>query len=72
MNQIVEGLPPNKVTGISMKVTDPLDNAPLAHDLERITGYRCLTWQEENASVLVLFKRIGSIVLSLVGLVGVV
>ncbi|NTW54349.1 MAG: ABC transporter permease [Chlorobaculum sp.] len=72
LGQIVEGLPTNKVTGISLKVTDPLDDAPLAHDLERMTGYRCLTWQEENASVLVLFKRIGSIVLSLVGFVGVV
>ncbi len=72
LGQIVEGLPPNKVTGISLKVVDPLNNAQLAHDLERMTGYRCLTWQEENESVLVLFKRIGSIVLSLVGFVGVV
>jgi lipoprotein-releasing system permease protein len=72
LGQIIEGLPPNKVTGISLKVSDPLNNAPLARDLERITGYRCLTWQEENASVLVLFNRIGSIVLSLVGFVGVV
>lgn len=72
LGQIVEGLPPNKVTGISLKVADPLDDAPLADELERITGYRCMTWQEENESVLVLFKRIGSIVLSLVGFVGVV
>jgi lipoprotein-releasing system permease protein len=72
LGQIVEGMPPNKVTGIALKVTDPLNDAPLARDLERMTGYRCLTWQEENDSVLVLFKRIGSIVLSLVGFVGVV
>ncbi|MGC8773838.1 MAG: ABC transporter permease [Chlorobaculum sp.] len=72
LGQIVEGMPPNKVTGIALKVADPLNDAPLARDLERMTGYRCLTWQEENASVLVLFKRIGSIVLSLVGFVGVV
>lgn len=72
LGQIVEGMPPNKVTGIALKVVDPLNDAPLARDLERMTGYRCLTWQEENASVLVLFKRIGSIVLSLVGFVGVV
>jgi len=72
LGQIVEGMPPNKVTGISLKVADPLDDAPLADELERITGYRCMTWQEENESVLVLFKRIGSIVLSLVGFVGVV
>ena len=70
--QIIEGLPPNKVSGISLKVADPLGNAPLARDLERLTGYRCMTWQEENESVLALFKRIGSIVLSLVGFVGVV
>lgn len=72
LGQIIEGMPPNKVTGIALKVADPLDNAPLARELERMTGYRCLTWQEENASVLVLFNRIGSIVLSLVGFVGVV
>ena len=70
--QIIESMPPNKVTGISLKVADPLGNAPLARDLERLTGYRCMTWQEENESVLALFKRIGSIVLSLVGFVGVV
>ena len=70
--QIIESMPPNKVTGISLKVADPLGNAPLTRDLERLTGYRCMTWQEENESVLALFKRIGSIVLSLVGFVGVV
>ncbi len=72
LGQIIEGLPPDKVTGIALKVTDPINNAPLARDLERMTGYRCLTWQEENASVLMLFKRIGSIILSLVGFVGIV
>ncbi|MBN1929401.1 MAG: ABC transporter permease [Chlorobiaceae bacterium] len=72
LGQIVEGMPPNKVTGISLKVSDPFANAAVARDLERITGYRCLTWQEENASILALFRRIGVIVLSLVGFVGVV
>ena len=72
LGQTVEGLPPNKVTGISFKVRDPFANAPVAEGLERMTGYRCLTWQEENASVLALFRRIGVIVLSLVGFVGVV
>ncbi|NTU52478.1 MAG: ABC transporter permease [Chlorobiaceae bacterium] len=72
MGQIVEGFPPNKVTGIALKVRDPIDDAPLSRDIERMTGYRCLTWQEENASVLMLFNRIGSIILSLVGFVGVV
>lgn len=72
LGQTVEGLPPNKVTGISFKVRDPFANAPVAKELERMTGYRCLTWQEENASVLALFRRIGVIVLSLVGFVGVV
>jgi lipoprotein-releasing system permease protein len=72
LGQIIEGLPPNKVTGISLKVNDPVNTAVLAKDMERITGYRCLTWQEENASVLMLFRRIGTIILSLVGFVGVV
>ena len=70
--QIIEGLPANKVSGIALKVDKPLDNALLARDLEKITGYRCLTWQEENASVLSLFARIGYIVFSLVAFVGVV
>ncbi len=70
--QIIEGLPANKVTGIALKVVDPFVNASLANELERITGYRCLTWQEENASILVLFARIGYIVFSLVAFVGVV
>ena len=70
--QIIEGLPVNKVSGIALKVDTPLDNALLARDLEKITGYRCLTWQEENASVLSLFARIGYIVFSLVAFVGVV
>jgi lipoprotein-releasing system permease protein len=70
--QIVEGLPANKVTGISLKVSDPINDEPLARDLTRMTGYNCLTWQEENASVLMLFARIGYIVISLVAFVGVV
>ena len=72
LGQIIEGLPPNKVTGIALKVSDPFANALLAKELERITGYRCLTWQEENASILSLFARIGYIVFSLVAFVGVV
>lgn len=72
LGQIIEGLPPNKVSGISMKVIDPLDNAGLARQLEQVSGYRCMTWQEENESVLTLFARIGVIVFSLVAFVGVV
>jgi len=37
-----------------------------------VTGYRAVTWQEQNASVLSLFARIGYIVFSLVAFVGVV
>jgi len=70
--QIIAGLPANKVSGIALKVNDPLDNTLLARDLEKITGYRCMTWQEENASVLSLFARIGYIVFSLVAFVGIV
>jgi lipoprotein-releasing system permease protein len=72
LGQIIEGLPANKVTGIALKVADPFLNASLAKELEQITGYRCLTWQEENASILSLFARIGSIVFSLVAFVGIV
>ena len=72
LGQIIEGLPVNKVSGIALKVDNPLDNALLARDLEVVTGYRCMTWQEENASVLSLFARIGYIVFSLVAFVGVV
>ena len=70
--QIIEGLPANKVSGIALKVAKPFVNTRLARDLERITGYRCLTWQEENTSILSLFARIGYIVFSLVAFVGVV
>jgi lipoprotein-releasing system permease protein len=70
--QIIEGLPANKVSGIALKVANPFANAPLARELELITGYRCLTWQEENASLISLFTRIGYIVFSLVAFVGVV
>ena len=70
--QIIEGLPANKVSGIALKVADPFANASLARDLERVTGYQCLTWQKENASLLSLFTRIGYIVFSLVGFVGIV
>ncbi|MCW8798334.1 MAG: ABC transporter permease [Prosthecochloris sp.] len=70
--QIIEGLPADKVSGIAMKVSDPLDNGGIAGDLERITGYSSATWQEENANVLSLFTRIGYIVFSLVAFVGVV
>ncbi|WP_076791562.1 FtsX-like permease family protein [Chlorobium sp. KB01] len=72
LGQIIEGLPANKVSGIALKVADPFNNAALSRELEKITGYRCLTWQEENESVLSLFKRIGYIVFSLVAFVGVV
>lgn len=70
--QLIEGLPADKVTGIALKVKEPLLNEPLAEELERVTGYECSTWQEENASILSLFARIGYIVLSLVAFVGVV
>ena len=72
LGQIIEGLPANKVSGIALKVDTPLDNEALARDLEKVTGYRCMTWQEENASILSLFARIGYIVFSLVAFVGVV
>jgi lipoprotein-releasing system permease protein len=72
LGQIIEGLPANKVSGIALKVRDPLNNTPLAREMERITGYKCPTWQEENASILSLFARIGYIVFSLVAFVGVV
>ncbi|UZJ41064.1 ABC transporter permease [Prosthecochloris sp. SCSIO W1101] len=70
--QILENLPADKVSGIGIKVVDPLANEPLAGVLERVTGYNCITWQEDNASVLSLFNRIGFIVFSLVAFVGVV
>ncbi|NTU96420.1 MAG: ABC transporter permease [Chlorobiaceae bacterium] len=70
--QMIEELPPNKVSGISLKVINPLDNSSLAKELEHVTGYRCVTWQEENESILSLFARIGYIVFSLVAFVGVV
>ncbi|UZJ39088.1 ABC transporter permease [Prosthecochloris sp. SCSIO W1102] len=70
--QILENLPADKVSGIGVKVVDPLANEPLAGVLERVTGYNCVTWQEDNASVLSLFNRIGFIVFSLVAFVGVV
>jgi len=70
--QIIEELPLNKVSGIALKVKAPLDDSFLATDLQRVTGYRCVTWQEENASILSLFARIGYIVFSLVAFVGVV
>ncbi|TLU88258.1 MAG: ABC transporter permease [Chlorobium sp.] len=72
LGQIIEGMPVNKVTGISLKVSTPLDDEPLAKELERATEYRCITWQEESASILSLFARIGYIVFSLVAFVGVV
>jgi lipoprotein-releasing system permease protein len=70
--QIIEELPANKVTGIALKVRNPLDDFFLAKELEEATGYRCVTWQEENESILSLFARIGYIVFSLVAFVGVV
>ena len=70
--QILENLPADKVSGVGLKVADPLVNERLAAGLERVTGYNCVTWQEENASVLSLFNRIGYIVFSLVAFVGVV
>ncbi len=72
LGQIIEGLPSNKVTGIALKIRDPFDNALLSEELQRVTGYRSLTWQDQNASVLSLFTRIGYIVFSLVAFVGVV
>ncbi|HED31472.1 MAG TPA: ABC transporter permease [Prosthecochloris aestuarii] len=70
--QQLEGLAADKVSGIALKVADPMNTAALAMQLQRSTGYRSVSWQEENASILSLFNRIGSIVLSLVGFVGIV
>ncbi|MCG8345477.1 MAG: ABC transporter permease [Chlorobiales bacterium] len=70
--QILENLPADKVSGVGLKVLNPLANERLAGELERITGYNSTTWQEENAGILSLFNRIGFIVFSLVAFVGVV
>ena len=70
--QLIEGLPDNKVTGIALKVAEPFNNAPLAGNLELITGYRSQTWQQANEGIISLFTRIGYIVFSLVAFVGIV
>lgn len=70
--QILESFPANKVSGIALKIRTPLDGDGLAMELQRVTGYICMTWQKENASVLMLFARIGYIVISLVAFVGIV
>lgn len=70
--QSIEGMPAGKVSGIALKVVKPFTNQTLALELERMTGYRCLTWQEENAGLIALYTRIGNIVFSLVGFVGIV
>ena len=72
LGQIVEGMAADRVSGIALKVRHPLENADLNRELQEVTGYRCMSWQEENAGVLSLFKRIGTIVFSLVAIVGVV
>ena len=48
------------------------DVAAMGEVAEQITGYRCLTWQDENASILSLFARIGYIVFSLVAFAGLI
>ncbi|NTW50711.1 MAG: ABC transporter permease, partial [Chlorobiales bacterium] len=72
VGQLLERMPPNKVTGINLRVRDLLKNTALARELERVTGYRCETWQEANESVIGLFNRIGYIVFALVGFVALV
>jgi len=72
LGQIVEGMAADRVSGIALKVRYPLENGDLNRELQEVTGYRCVTWQEENAGVLSLFRRIGTIVFSLVAFVGVV
>jgi len=72
IGQLLEEMPPNKVTGINLRVKDLLQNTELARELERVTGYKCETWQEANESIIGLFNRIGNIVYSLVGFVALV
>lgn len=72
VGQLLERMPPNKVTGINLRVRNLLRNTELARELERVTGYRCETWQEANESVIALFNRIGYIVFALVGFVALV
>ncbi|MBF0586842.1 ABC transporter permease [Prosthecochloris sp. N3] len=70
--RILEQLSADKVSGIAFQVRDPQATDRPAASIERMTGYRCETWQEQNANILSLFTRIGYIVMSLVGFVGIV
>lgn len=72
VGQLLTQMPPNKVTGINLKVKDLLTNTALARELERVTAYKCETWQEANETIIGLFTRIGNIVYSLVGFVALV
>ncbi len=72
IGQLLTQMPPNKVSGINLKVKDLLTNTELARELERVTAYRCETWQEANETIIGLFNRIGNIVYSLVGFVALV
>jgi lipoprotein-releasing system permease protein len=64
--QTLAGFGGAEVTGIGVHVSDPSAVAPLARQIEYLTGYRTESWQEANENLLTLFRRNNNITFMLV------
>ncbi len=64
--QNIGGYRPDEVTDIYLRVNNLKKDALVAENIEQLTNYKAITWEEKAASVLSLFKMISMIVYFLV------
>lgn len=64
--QNIGGYPPDQVTNLYLRVTNLARDKAAANEIEKETKYKAVTWEEQAASVISLYKMISMIVYFLV------
>lgn len=66
LGQTIGGFPPDEVSNLFIRVNDLAKDGVVAKTIEAETNYKAITWEEQAASVVALFKMISGIVYFLV------
>jgi lipoprotein-releasing system permease protein len=66
LGQNIGGFSPDEASNLHIRVKDLPKDAAVANAIERETNYRAITWEEQAASVVALFRMISGIVYFLV------
>ncbi len=66
LGQTIGGFPPDEVSNLFIRVNDLPKDGVVAKTIEAATNYKAITWEQQSASVVALFKMISGIVYFLV------